>query len=91
MGLNNGKVWIPVASLVLAVGGAYLSSQVSIAQQLGSHATRTELKETVKETREQTQRELDDIKKQQERTYQEIQEINRNLKELIRRDDKRPR
>jgi len=91
MSLNNGKVWIPVASLLLAVGGAYLSSQVSIAQQLGSHATREELREMVKDTREQTQRELDDLKRQQERTYQEIQEINRNLKELIRRDNAKQR
>ena len=91
MSLNNGKIWVPVISLILALGGAYLSAQITITQQIGDKVSRQEHKEDVKETQQQIQRELDDIKKQQERSYQEIQEINRNLREFIQRDNRRPR
>ena len=40
MSMNNSKVWIPVISILLAVGGAYVTAQVSITEKLGDKVSR---------------------------------------------------
>ncbi len=79
----NGKIWIPVASLFLALAGSYLTAQVSVTEKLGNKVDRQELKDVVRDTKDQIQRELDDVKKRQDQTTAEIQETNRLLKQII--------
>jgi len=83
MGMNNGKFWIPAASIIVALGGAYVTAQVSITEKLGDKVSRSELKEAVKDTREQIQREMNDIKENQKQTNEQIQETNRLLRQLM--------
>ena len=83
MSMNNSKVWIPVISILLAVGGAYVTAQVSITEKLGDKVSRAELKEAVKDTRDQIQRELNDVKENQKQTNEEIKETNRLLRQLM--------
>lgn len=83
MSLNNGKFWIPTISLILALGGAYVTAQVSVTEKLGEKANRQELKEAVQDTRDQIRRELNDVKKRQDETYEQIQETNRMLRHLM--------
>ena len=98
----NGRDKISLTLLVMILSGvvAYYSGQIAITGQFGDRPTRVEMvavvknqkeeiKEVLKATQEQTQRQLDDIKNQQDRTYNEIQKINDNIKELIRRDNVR--
>ena len=87
----NGKEKVSFAVLAMILSGivAYFSGQISTAQEIASRPSRQEMKETIKATQEETQRQLDDIKKQQDRTYSEIQKINDNIKELIKRDNNR--
>jgi gas vesicle protein len=85
--VTNGKIWIPVVSLFLAIGGGYLSSQVSLAQQLGDKVSRGELKEAVKDTRDQIQRELNDIKDNQKKTQDDIRDLNRSLQRWMLKND----
>lgn len=89
MTMNNSKVWIPVASLILALAGAYLSAQITITQQLGDKVSRQELKETVKDTRDQIQREMNDIKENQRQTNEELKETNRLLRQFMLKNPSR--
>lgn len=92
MGISNGRLWIPVVSIFVALSGAYITAQVSIAEKLGDKVSRSELKEAVRDTREQIQREMNDIKENQRQTNEQIQETNRLLRQLMLRksfDDRR--
>ena len=86
---SKDKISLTVLAMILSGIVAYFSGQMSIAQEIASRPSRQEMKETIKATQEETQRQLDDIKKQQDRTYSEIQKINDNIKELIKRDNNR--
>ena len=83
MSMNNSKFWIPVVSILLAIGGAYVTAQVSITEKLGYKVSRVELKEAVKDTRDQIQRELNDVKENQKQTNEEIKETNRLLRQFM--------
>jgi len=83
--MNNNKFWIPVISIFIALGGAYITAQVSVAEKLGDKVSRSELKEAVKDTREQIQREMIDIKENQKQANEQIQETNRLLRQLMLR------
>jgi len=85
MSINNGKVWVPVVSLILALGGAYVTAQVSVTEKLGNKVDRQELKDAVRDTREQIQREMNDIKENQKLASEEIKETNRLLRQLMLR------
>ncbi len=89
----NGREKISLTVLAMILSGilAYFTGQASTAQSISERPTRQEMKETIKATQEETQRQLDDIKKQADRTYGEIQKINDNIKELIKRDNNRGR
>ena len=86
---SKDKISLTVLAMILSGIVAYFSGQILIAQEIASRPSRQEMKETIKATQEETQRQLDDIKKQQDRTYSEIQKINDNIKELIKRDNNR--
>lgn len=86
LSMNNSKVWLPIITLLFAIGGAYLSAQVAVTDKLGEKASRQELKEAVNDTREQIRRELDDIKRRQEQTMQELQEINQLLRAWMQKN-----
>lgn len=83
MGMNNSKIWIPTLSILLAVGMAYVTAQVSVTEKLGDKVSRAELKEAVKDTRDQIQRELNDIKETQKTVQEDIKETNRLLRQMI--------
>ena len=81
----NGREKISFAVLAMILSGivAYFSGQISVAQNIASRPTRQEMKEELKATQEETQRQLDDIKRQQDRTYNEIQKINENINKMV--------
>jgi len=83
MSMNNNKVWIPAISILLALGGSYITAQVAVTEKLGQKVDRAELKEAVKDTRDQIQRELNDIKETAKQTSEEVKETNRLLRQLI--------
>ena len=86
MSMNNSKVWISLASILtlfVAIGGGYFSAQIGFEQRLGDKVSRSELKEAVKDTRDQIQRELNDVKENQKQTNEEIKETNRLLRQLM--------
>lgn len=81
--MNNSKIWIPTLSILVALGGAYVTAQISVTEKLGDKVSRAELKEAVKDTRDQIHRELNDIKENQKITQEEIKETNRLLRQMI--------
>ena len=78
----NGKIWIPLISLFLALAGSYLTAQVSVTEKLGNKVDRQELKDAVRDSRDQIQREMNDMKKRTDEIYYQQMETNRLLRQL---------
>ena len=80
---NRDKLALTVLAMILSGIVAYYSGRISIAQSIAERPTRQEMKETIKATQEETQRQLDDIKKQQEKAYQETKAVNEKVDKVL--------
>ena len=80
---SKDKISLTVLAMILSGIVAYFSGQMSIAQEIASRPSRQEMKETIKATQEETQRQLDDIKKQQDKAYQETRAVNEKVDKVL--------
>ena len=85
MGMNNSLKYLSPSIIALIISGlmTYYGSQLVVAEKLGDKVSRAELKEAVRDTRDQIQRELNDIKENQKAVQEDIKETNRLLRQMI--------
>lgn len=80
---NRDKISLTILAMIISGVVAYFTGQASIAQSIADRPTRQEMKETVKATQEETQRQLDDIKRQQEKAYNETKAVNDKVDKVL--------
>ena len=79
--------WYPIlgiVTIVLAVSGSYLSSRISLAEELGDRPTREEMNGHITELKETIIREVKDAKEEQRSDYEDIKEQLRETGQDIR-------
>ncbi len=93
---GNGKMrwertYVIIIPMVVAAVVAYGSSRVTTAQQLGERPDRQELqsvigevKQEIKDTRAQIQREMDYIKERQDRQTTRMEKLQDGVTEILR-------
>lgn len=87
----NGKLTIGAITFIVSLLTAYFTSEINTAEKVADRPTRQEVKEAIQETQKTTQRELDDIKKRQDQTYNEVQKLNENFQRYMMRQQKNGR
>ena len=91
---HRDKISYAVLVLLLSAVAAYYTGQLGVVQSLAERPTRLEMasavknhkeeiKDALRETQGQTQRQLDDIKNEQEKAYRKVESLGEKLDKVL--------